>query len=312
MRTRSFRLTGSFLATDIRARSVVCHRRQKEKSNKQTEWDWKGTGSDMSNAKYCIIAALLAVLAAASTALAQTTNSYSITQDTYIDSRSATLNYGTSGSDKVVDSTTPCNTLFQLPANLFSYSPGTIQSAIVSFYAFGPALQPGANTVYLYPLTQGFVPGTGSKNGTPGAGATWNTYDGTTPWTTPGGDYDAEDPVADITAASIVYNGSVVQVQPGDAPNGATFFTFDITSLLSNPTTDTELQDNGAILIIGSGASPQSYVTFVSADTTAANNTPAYRPLLDVTVVPEPSSLILVLVGLAGLTCFRKKRHARC
>jgi hypothetical protein len=118
--------------------------------------------------------------------------------------------------------------------------------------------------------------------------------------------------VADITAASIVYNGSPVSVQAGDAPNGAAFFTFDITSLLSNPTTDTELQDNGAILILGSGANPQSYVTFVSADTTSANDTPPYRPLLDVTVIPEPSSLILVTVGLAAITCFRKKRQARC
>jgi hypothetical protein len=265
----------------------------------------------MSNAKYCIIAAIVAAQAAGSAAWAQTTYSYQITQDTYLDDRSATLNFGTSGNDKVVDSTTPCNTLFQLPANLFSYSPGTIQSAVVSFYAFGPALQPGANTVYLYPLTQAFVAGTGTKNGTAGAGATWNTYDGANSWTTPGGDYDAAHFVADITASSIVYNGSIVQVQPGDVSTGGAFFTFDITSLLNNPTTEAELQDNGALLTLGSGASPQSYVTFVSADTTSANDTPPYRPLLDVTV-PEPSSLILVVVGLAALTCFRKKRQARC
>ena len=47
-------------------------------------------------------------------------------------------------------------------------------------------------------------------------------------------------------------------------------------------------------------------------DTTAANDTPAYRPLLDVTVVPEPSSSMLVMVGLAAITGFLKKRHARC
>jgi hypothetical protein len=268
----------------------------------------------MSNAKYCIIAAIVAVHAAGSAAWAQSTYSYQITADTYIDSKNATLNYGSSGSDKVVDSTTPCNTLFGLPANLFSYSPSTIQSAIVSFYAFqtNGTLLAGYNTVTLFPLTQEFVAGTGSKNGTVGAGATWLTYDGTNPWTTPGGDYDAENPVAGITTPSIVYNGLSVGVQTGDAPNGATFFTFNITPLLTNSTTDTELQDNGAILILGSGANPQSYVTFVSADTTAANNTPAYRPLLDATVVPEPSSLILVVVGLAALTCFRKKRHTRC
>jgi hypothetical protein len=165
--------------------------------------------------------------------------------------------------------------------------------------------------VYLYPLTQGFVPGTGTKSGTAGAGAAWNTYDGANSWATLGGDYDAAHFVADITAASIVYNGSIVQVQPGDVSNGGAFFTFDITSLLSDSTTRTELQNNGAILIIGSGASPQSFVTFVSADTTSANNTAAYRPLLDLEVVPEPSSAILVMVGLSAIVCFGKRRHAR-
>jgi len=268
----------------------------------------------MSNTKYCIIAAIVAVQTAGSAAWAQSTYSYQITADTYIDSKNSTLNYGTSGSDKVVDSTTPCNTLFALPANLFTYSPGTIQSAMVSFYAFqtNGTLLAGENTISLYPLTQEFVAGTGTKNGTAGAGATWLTYDGANPWTAPGGDYDAENPVAGITTPSIVYNGSSVGVQTGDAPNGATFFTFNITPLLTNSRTDTELQDNGAILILGSGANPQSYVSLVSADTTAANNTPAYRPLLDVTVVPEPSSLMLLLIGLSGIACFLSKRKMRC
>lgn len=268
----------------------------------------------MSNARYFIIAAIVAAQAAGAAAWAQsTTYSYPITADTYIDSKNSTLNFGTSGSDKVVDSTTPCNTLFQLPSSLWSYSPVTIQSAVVSFYAFqtNGDLLAGENAISLHPLTQTFVAGTGTKNGTAGAGATWLTYDGTTPWATPGGDYDAANSVADITTPSIVYNGSSVGVQSGDAPNGATFFTFDITSLLNNPTTDTELQDNGAILILGSGDNPQSYVTFVSADTTSSSDTPAYRPLLDVTVVPEPSSLILALTGLAGLACLRIRRRAR-
>ena len=268
----------------------------------------------MCNTKHCFIACIVAVQAAGVAAWAQTTYSYQITQDTYIDDRNATLNFGTSGSDKVVDSTTPCNTLFQLPSNLFSYSPSSIQSAIVSFYAFqtNGDLLAGYNTMSLFPLTQAFVAGTGTKNGTAGAGATWLTYDGVNDWANPGGDYDSANSVVGVPTLSIVYNASSVGVQSGDAPNGAVFFTFNITSLLTNPTAEAELQNNGALLTLGSGANPQSYVTFVSADTTGASDTPPYRPLLDVTEVPEPSSLILVLVGLAAITCFRKKRHARC
>jgi len=262
--------------------------------------------------KFAIITTVATTQIVTAVVWAQTTTSYSITQDTYIDNGNATKNYGLSGSDKVVDSTTPCNTLFQLPTDIFSYSPDSIQSAIVSFYAFGPALRSGYDTVSLYPLSQAFVPGTGSKSGTVGAGATWQTYDGTTAWATQGGDYDAAHFVTDVTASSIVYNGLTIQVQPGDVATGGEFFTFDITSLLQNPTTATELQNNGAILVIGSGASPQSYVTFVSADTTSANNTLPYRPLVDVTAVPEPSSLLLVLLGTSVAACFLKKRHVRC
>jgi hypothetical protein len=267
----------------------------------------------MNQAKYCTIGCIVAALAAGSAASAQTTYSYPLSADTYIDSKNATLNYGTSGSLKVVDSTNPCNTLFELPSSLFSYSPSTIQSAVVSFYAFqtNGTLLAGENTISLFPLTQAFVPGTGTKNGTPRAGATWLTFDGTNPWATPGGDYDAENSVADITTGSIVYNGLSVGVQAGDAPNGATFFTFNITQLLDNPTSEAELQDNGAILILGSGDNPQSYVTFVSADTTATNNTPAYRPLLDVTIIPEPSSLLLVVLGTTAAACLLKKRDGR-
>ena len=99
---------------------------------------------------------------------------------------------------------------------------------------------------------------------------------------------------------------------PGD-PSGR-FFTFDITSLLTNPTTEAELQDYGAMLSIDFGQTPpatgQRYASFTSADTT--HYTAPYLPSVEVTVVPEPSSLILVMVGLAAITCFRKKRHARC
>jgi hypothetical protein len=258
----------------------------------------------MNNAKYCIIACILAIQAAGSAALAQTTITDQITTDTYLDSANANSNYGLSGSDKVViNSTSICRTLFDLPANLWSYSPGSIESAIVSFYVFQDNTQ--TYNVSLLPLTRGFVVGTGGSSGLiPANGATWNTYDGITSWTTAGGDFDS--------ANAVVGTKGPLGPNPGD-PSGR-FFTFDITSLLNNPTTGAELQDFGAMLSVDFGqtapATGQRYDSFTSADTT--HYTAPYLPFVQLTVVPEPSSWILVTVGLVAITCFRKKRIARC
>jgi hypothetical protein len=259
----------------------------------------------MRNTKYVIIAALLAVQTAGS---AQTTITNQITTDTYIDSLNPNENFGTSGSDKVVfNNVSPsvCRTLCDLPANLWSYSPSAIESAIVSFYVFSD--NTGTYNVSLFPLTRAFGVGTWNGKGTPPAtpnGATWYTYDGTNDWTSPGGDFDS--------ASSVV--GLKGTLGAGGNSNGR-FFTFDITSLLDNPTTDTELQDYGAMLAIDVGATEppsgqQYFASFTSAD--SSSSTIPYLPSVALTVVPEPSSLILVVVGLAGLACFRKKRRAQC
>ena len=259
----------------------------------------------MSNAKYCIIiAALVAVQVTASAALADNTYTYQITADTYLDSANANANYGLSGSDKVViNSTSICRTLFDLPTDLWSYSPGSIVSASVSFYVFQDNTQ--TYNVSLLPLTRGFVVGTGGSAGLiPANGATWNTYDGTTSWTTAGGDFDSANTVLGLKGS--------LGPNPGD-PSGR-FFTFDITPLLNNPTTEAELQNFGAMLSVDFGqtapATGQRYDSFTSADTT--HYTSPYLPSVELTVVPEPSSWILVVVGTAAITCFRKKRNARC
>jgi hypothetical protein len=57
-------------------------------------------------------------------------------------------------------------------------------------------------------------------------------------------------------------------------------------------------------------ATGQRYDSFTSADTT--KYTAPYLPSVEVTVVPEPSSSMLVMAGLAAVTCFLKKRRARC
>jgi hypothetical protein len=254
----------------------------------------------MRNTKHFIIACLLAAQAA----LADTTFTNQITTDTYLDSANPTKNFGSSGSDKVViNSTSVCRTLFDLPTSLWSYSPGSIVSASVSFYVFQDNTQ--TYNVSLLPLTSGFIAGTGSSAGTtPANGATWLTYDGTHSWTTAGGDFDS--------AYSVV--GLKGSLGPNPADPSGRFFTFDITSLLNNPTTEAELQNCGAMLSIDFGQTPpatgQCYASFTSADTT--HYTAPYLPSLEVTVVPEPSLSVLVMAGLAAITCFRKKRQARC
>jgi len=254
----------------------------------------------MSNPKHCIIACVLAAQAA----LASNTFTYQITTDTYLDSLNPTRNYGLSGSDKVVINNTGssvCRTLFDLPTSLWSYSPGDILSATVSFYVWND--NAAGYNVSLLPSTRAFSVGTG--NGTAsGDGATWLTYDGVNSWTSAGGDFDS--------ANSVVGTRGPVGVNPNDS-NGR-FFTFDITSLLANPTAEAELQNYGAMLSIDFGQAPpasgQRFDSFTSAN--SATYGAPYLPSFEVTVVPEPSSAILVVAGLAALTCLRRKHPARC
>lgn len=246
--------------------------------------------------KHFIIACLLVAHAA----LADTTFTYQISLDTYLDSANPTRNYGLSGSDKVViNSTSACRTLFDLPTSLWSYSPSAIVSASVSFYVWND--NTATYNVSLLPLTRAFTVGTGNGT-TPADGATWGTYDGINSWTIAGGDFDS--------AISVVGLKGSLGVNPGD-PNGR-FFTFDITSLLANPTAEAELQNYGAMLRIDETipSSGQRFASFTSANSTSYS-TP-YLPSLQLTVVPEPSSSLLVMAGLAAFTCFRKKRDARC
>lgn len=184
--------------------------------------------------------------------------------DTYVDFGRPTNNYGTSGSAKVVASTTPTRTLFMLPADLWTNDPTQIVRATVSFYTWSD--NTGAQDVHLHPLTQAFAE----------TGATWNTYDGSNAWLAAGGDYDAGASALAVKGTPGVY---------GNDPNGK-FFTWDVTPLLTNATTRAELQNNGALLDAGT-ASPQRYATFNSSDKTGYPQ--AYLPFVTVVLAnPDP------------------------
>lgn len=192
--------------------------------------------------------------------------------DTFIDGANTNKNYGSSGSAKVVASSTPCRTLFVLPTSLWTNDLARIVSATVSFYVWNDST--GSQDLRLYPLTRGFTEGTGGSSGlVPANGATWNTYDGTNAWTTAGGDFD--------TGASVLGVKGLAGVYSNDA-NGK-FFTWDITPLLANATTRAELQTYGALLDAGM-ASPQKFASFNSSDKTGYPQ--AYLPALTVALAP--------------------------
>ena len=249
----------------------------------------------MKHAKHYGMACLLAGLAACATASASSLT-YLITTDTYIDKGSSTANFGASGSDKVVISSTPCHTLFQLPADLWSYSADQIASVKVVFYVFSD--KTSSYNVSLYALTQSFVEGTKSSSSATADGATWNTYDGVNSWTTAGGDYDSS---VSVTATKSGSSG------------GSTCFTWDITSLLSDPTVASELKNYGAIQTIN-GTPPttspfQAWASFTSSDSTTATDASQY-PHIEITLVPEPSFGALALLGGAALGRRFKRQSA--
>ncbi len=187
-----------------------------------------------------------------------------IDTDTYIDYGKPTNNYGTSGSAKVVASTTPARTLFTLPPSLWTNDVSQIVSATVSFYTWNDTT--ATQDMRLYPLTRAFTEGTSAS---PANGATWNTYDGSNAWTTAGGDYDAGASVLGVKGMAGVYSNDA---------NGK-FFTWDITPLLTNAAARAELQNYGALLDAGV-ASPQRYATFNSSDKTGYPQ--AYLPFVTV------------------------------
>lgn len=228
---------------------------------------------------------------------ARATISYDITTDTYLDSASPTYNYGARNVDRVViNASSAARTVFKLPAEVWSYAPIQIVSAVVSFYVWSDNSQD--YTVSLHPLLRDFVEGTGMGSAT-GDGATWNTHDGVNAWTAAGGDFD--------TGYAVVGVKGTLGVNPAE-PNGR-FFTWDITSLLNDPTAWSELQ-YGAMLRIDETVPPsgQRFDAFTSSDSTTY--TAPYLPALQLAVVPEPGTLALLLTGLPVYAMLLRRRKS--
>lgn len=196
---------------------------------------------------------------------------FPITTDTYLDSRpdNQTANYGLNGSVRVLvnSDTSVTRGLFAIPEALAGYPPEALQEARVYFYVFQDNTK--TRDIRLYPLTTSFVEGTGAT----GSGATWFTCDGTNNWTTPGGDWDT-------THAVLGVKEPVLDLDLNDR-----FFSWDITGLLTNNLTRSNLLTHGAILIIDESPIPATSsdrAPFTSSESTS--NPAEYLPRIAVTL----------------------------
>jgi hypothetical protein len=155
---------------------------------------------------------------------------FPVQTDTYLDSQTPATNYGASGSVKVLINNnvtrdgSVCRGLFELPPEVALQDLRKLAKAQICFYVFNN--QTAGRNITLYPLTRAFAEGTGA-----GDGATWNTFDGTNAWTNPGGDFDAGHPVVGVRGAD-------------------GFFRWDITALLADASTRSNLLNHGALLQI--------------------------------------------------------------
>jgi hypothetical protein len=194
---------------------------------------------------------------------------FPITEDTYLDSRTGdtNTNFGLDNSVRVLVSsdTSVTRGLFTIPPALADYAPEDLFEARARFYVWQDNTQ--TRDITLYPLTRPFVEGTGGI-GPAASGATWNTYDGTNAWTTPGGDFDIAFPVVGVKEPVL------------DPDMNDRFFSWDLTDLLIDPAARSNLLANGAILIITGENTPpptgSDRAPFTSSDN--AGYAPEYQP----------------------------------
>ncbi len=212
--------------------------------------------------------------------------SFLITKDTYLDSRSGSQesNYGLNNAVRVLvnSDTSVTRGLVAIPEALHAYQPGEILEAKVYLYVFQDNTK--TRDIRLYPLTRSFVEGTGGDGAT-ATGATWFTHDATNNWTSAGGDFDANHFVLGVKEP-------ILDINLNDR-----FFSWDITGLLTNGLTRSNLVTHGAILIMDGENSPPASssdrVPFTSSEN--LGNPVEFRPRLAVKLTPRAPILSLAV-----------------
>jgi hypothetical protein len=153
-------------------------------------------------------------------------------------------------------------------------STASVKSAQLMLYKKSGGGGSEGSSITAYPLTRAWLEGTGDGAKT-NDGATWNTSDGVTAWTTAGGDYDAS---AGAPTASTDTNNI--------------WITWDVTNIVTNWVSGASA-NNGVILIPSASVPGQNYVS--GDDTTQRANTPklivTFQARCDWT--PPPATLTL-------------------
>ncbi len=214
---------------------------------------------------------------------------FPIVTDAYLDSASANAskNYGAATTIKVLVNTNDssvCRGLLQLPPEAGLYEPGDIEQAIVLLYVWQDRTT--NLNITLFPLVSPFAEGTafGTTNA---SGATWTTRDGTNAWLNPGGDFDTNHPVVGVKEEVL------------DPGMNDRFFSWDITSLLTNSAVRAHLLNHGALLRIDEPPPPvigMPRAPFTSSDDLAYAG--EYRPQIRLVIRPRTADVFQV--SMAG------------
>ncbi|MCC6423007.1 MAG: PEP-CTERM sorting domain-containing protein [Phycisphaerales bacterium] len=266
-----------------------------------------------------------------------------ITCDTYIDSYAGTpdpfipgnqeMNYGGSASIKVVaspgstdfpEATSSVRTLIKLPDSFWSsLGVQAVDSTILSFRVRNlNSGNPFTRTVSAYPMLRSFVAGTGFQPTTPGGttpgtmggvqntpenpiGADWLTFDGVHAWGTSGtdnstSDHDLSNPVVGVV----------------NTDGGITTMRWDLTTLINDPGARDNIHNNGLMIKITDDLSfpsindPQQFISFYSYEGALAKTNPStYYPVVNFTVVPEPTTIALIGITIIALGIRPKGRR---
>ena len=231
--------------------------------------------------------------------------SFPIVDDAHVDSRDANMNFGAASAVKVVVNAATnldgsvSRGLFKLPPEISALSPDDVDSVEIVFFASRDLT--GDRPVTLYPLSQPFATGTGNGSAIPD-GASWFSRDGSNAWSSAGGDFDPNRGVEAVKAPLF------------DPDVRSRFFIWDVTDLIRDPSSRSNLLANGAILLIDesrprfeSDVDDMPRAPFNSSE----NPDVAFRPFVRVALVARQPSLPLfstvgdsVALGLGGCTPF--------
>jgi len=228
------------------------------------------------------VAVLLIALNSAPHAHAQFTTQFNATDDTRILANFPTSNGNGGPLAAYNDGTSNIqNTLifFDL-SSLSAYHQVTQATLTLTLDSFNFQGNNGGVPTYIYQLTKPWVE----------SSVTWNTTDGSTPWTTPGGDMVG----TSGTSLTAPFASNSTSVPGGNTVDGQTF-TFDVTNLVNSWLAG---MPNDGMAVVPSGA--HTALEFYS------NNTgPGPSISID---VPEPGAYA-ALAGLVALGISALRRH---